>query len=282
MILRSYVERFYKNERRRWEQTQLEYAPLDKELSGDVEDGVFVRRYEARVRLSAGEFLEKLREMRDDEALFTTDSEQPGVPDTPARVYFDRHLYLPLLQEYDESKPADEKLVKYSPAGLNTGEARFVRQLRDYLRDDPAGQELLEGWEVFLLRNLARGRGVGFLIGDHATQKYFPDFILWLKNEERQHIAFIDPHGLVFAGSLDSNPKVMFRMDIRQYERTLNERASRDDVRLHSFIISQTGIDDLQNLYGPLTRGELHRRHVYLWDDGVSGILNSILAEEEA
>jgi hypothetical protein len=101
-----------------------------------------------------------------------------------------------------------------------------------------------------------------------------------LKNEERQHIAFIDPHGLVFAGSLDSNPKVMFRMDIRQYERTLNERASRDDVRLHSFIISQTDLDDLHKLYGSLPRNELHRRHVYLRDDGVNEILNRILAEE--
>ena len=44
----------------------------------------------------------------------------------------------------------------------------------------------------FLLRNLTRGKGVGFF----DSSGFYPDFILWVKGKDGQRIVFIDPHGM--------------------------------------------------------------------------------------
>jgi hypothetical protein len=245
MILRKYVERFYVRAYRRWEQDQLTYQVLDED------DGNLVGAYEARVKRSAVEFLQTLREMRDDPALYAGDD------DLPHRVHFDRHLYLPLLLE--DSSAA--QVVKYSPPGLNPGERDFVVQLREYV-GAKEGQMALEDHdcELFLLRNQARGRGVGFLVND---EQFFPDFILWLKRPERQNIVFVDPHGLVIGSNLAINPKVQFYRTIKEYERNLNHRAGRDDITLDSYIISQTSFEDLKRQTGISSHPEFNQLHVY-------------------
>jgi len=245
MILRKYVERYYTRAHRQWEQDQLVYQVLDED------DDNLIGSYEARVKRSATDFLQMLREMCDDPALYERDD------DLPARVHFDRHLYLPLLLE-DTSAA---QVVKYSPPGLNPGERGFVVQLREYVETDK-GQATLEDHdrELFLLRNQARGRGVGFLIND---EKFFPDFILWLKGPDRQDIVFIDPHGLIIGSNLDVNPKVQFYETIKEYERNLNRRAARDDIAIHSYIISQTPFPELRGQTGIAALEEFNRRHVY-------------------
>jgi hypothetical protein len=245
MILRKYVERFYVRAYRRWEQDQLTYQALDED------DENLVSAYEARVKRSAVEFLQTLREMRDDPALYEGDD------DLPDRVHFDRHLYLPLLLE--DSSAA--QVVKYSPPGLNPGERDFVVNLREYVGAEE-GRAVLEDHdcELFLLRNQARGRGVGFLVND---EQFFPDFILWLKRPERQNIVFVDPHGLVIGSNLAINPKVQFYRTIKEYERNLNHRAGRDDITLDSYIISQTSFEDLKRQTGISSHPEFNQLHVY-------------------
>jgi len=245
MILRKYVERFYTRTHRRWEQDQLVYQVLDEY------DDNLIGSYEARVKRSATDFLQTLREMCNNPALYERDD------DLPARVHFDRHLYLPLLLE-DTSAA---QVVKYSPPGLNPGERDFVIQLREYVGTEE-GQTVLEDHdrELFLLRNQARGRGVGFLIND---EKFFPDFILWLKGPDRQDIVFIDPHGLIIGSNLDVNPKVQFYETIKEYEQKLNRQAVRDDIALHSYIISQTPFPELRGQTGIAALGDFNRRHIY-------------------
>lgn len=262
MILRKYVERFYTRRQRQWEMAQLVYQPLDRD------DDNLIRFYEAHVRRSATEFLQTLKQMAaaPESALYQHDD---GLP---PRVYFDRHLYLPLLAQ----DTADDPVVTYSPPGLNKGEVRFVRSLRDYFRQGH-GDGLLTEWEVFLLRNQVRGRGVGFLVGE---DKYFPDFILWLKGSDRQHIVFIDPHGLLTAGDLHQNPKVQFYQGIKTYEQQLNERNGRDDITLHSFIISsQMGFDQLKQQVGFTMREEFHQLHTYFHNDSIGLLLQAVLAK---
>ena len=245
MILCQYVEQYYGRAQRLWEQEQLTYRPLD------ADDGNLIPAYEARVKRSAREFLQTLHAMLDDPALYT------GEDGNPPRVHFDRHLYLPLLLE----DQGEEPVVKYTPPGLNPGERDFVRRLRDYAGTD-AGQALLEAHdcELFLLRNQARGRGVGFLLND---ERFFPDFILWLKGPGRQEIAFIDPHGLIIGSNLDTNAKVQFYKTIEAYEQKLNWRAGRNDVALHSYIISQTPFPQLKRQTGAASLPEFNRLHVY-------------------
>ena len=246
MILRKYVQGYYTRARGRWEQNRLAYWTLDED------DENLISSYEARVRRSAAAFLRTLREMCQDPALYQHDN------DDPPRVHFDRHLYLPLLLE----DQGDEPVVKYSPPGLNPGERDFVKALRAYARTED-GQALLarHDRELFLLRNQSRGRGVGFLVNE---ERFFPDFILWLKGPRRQDIVFIEPHGLKISSNLDVNPKVQFFKTIKAYERELNARADRDDIALHSYIVSQTSFEELRGQTGIASREVFNRDyHVY-------------------
>jgi len=264
MILRKYVEGYYTRAKRRWERNRLVYRALDED------DENLISRYEARVRRSAAEFLQTLREMCEDPALYQDENGDPP------RVHFDRHLYLPLLLE-DER---DEPVVTYSPPGLNPGERDFVQALRAYVTAED-GQGLLarHDRELFLLRNQSRGRGVGFLVNE---ERFFPDFILWLKGADRQDVVFVDPHGLTSGGNLDVNPKVQFFKTIKAYERELNARAGRDDIALHSYIISQTPFEDLRGQTGIASRLVFNRDyHVYFHDQDryVAALLQDVLAE---
>jgi len=238
----------------------------------DENDENLIGAYEAQVKRSATEFLQTLREMRDDPALYAGDD---GLPD---RVHFDRHLYLPLLLE-DMSAA---QVVKYSPPGLNVGERHFVKSLRAYFEANE-GQALLEAHnrELFLLRNQARGRGVGFLIND---ERFFPDFILWLKGPDRQDIVFIDPHGLIQGGNLEFNSKVQFYKGIKDHERRLNDQAGRDDIALHSYIISQTPFWTLREQAGIPSIPGFNRLHIYFCeqDNYAELLLRDILTGQES
>jgi hypothetical protein len=242
---------------------QMTYQSLDRD------DANLIGAYEARVKRSATEFLQTLREMRDDPALYSDDD------GFPARVHFDRHLYLPLLRE---DQGADQ-VVKYTPPGLNEGEYHFVKKLREYV-DTGECQALLRDrdLELFLLRNQSRGRGVGFLVDN---ERFFPDFILWLKGPDRQDIVFIDPHGLITGGNLDANPKVRFCETIKEYERGLNRRAARDEVALHSYIISQTPFPQLKAQTGIDSHFEFHQRHVFFGEepDGIPLLIGDVLLD---
>ena len=265
MVLRKYVERYYTRAHRQWEQDQVTYQALS------ASDDNLIGAYQARVKRSATDFLKTLREMLEDPALYERDD---GLP---ARVHFDRHLYLPLLLE----DMSDEQVVKYAPPGLNPGECHFVKQLRAYVEAEE--DSLLEEYdrELFLLRNQARGRGVGFLIDD---EHFFPDFIMWLIGSGRQDIVFVDPHGLIIGSVLDANPKVQFYRTIKEYERRLNERAGREDIALHSYIISQTSFEDLRKQTGISSQPEFNHLHVYFREQPnyVELMIKDVLAKDNS
>jgi hypothetical protein len=117
---------------------------------------------------------------------------------------------------------------------LNEGERDFVVDLRTFCQSRPA---LLEGKEVYLLRNQSGGRGVGFF----EAGNFFPDFILWVLDGGRQHVIFVDPKGILRCEGME-DPKLRFFETIKDIERKL---AVKDAVRgaktsLHSFVVSNT------------------------------------------
>ena len=171
-------------------------------------------------------------------------------------------------------------MVKYSPPGLNEGERDFVKALRAYVTAQE-GQALLanRGLELFLLRNQSRGQGVGFLVDE---ERFFPDFILWLKGPDHQHIVFIDPHGMIIGSNLGTNSKVQLHKTIKGYEQQLNGRAGRDDISLHSFIVSQTSFTELSGRVGIATEAKFNEDyHVYFpeQDDYVALLLGDVLED---
>lgn len=145
--------------------------------------------------------------------------------------------------------------VSIHPVTLNDSEFRFVCDLDDYVRAHK-DEFVAQGRELYLLRNLSRGRGVGFA----EASNFHPDFILWLVEGKRQHVAFIEPHGLLHE-AMDSD-KVRFAKRVKTIERRLGD----PDIVLDSFILSPTPYAEL--LWRPKpSEADLEERHVLFMEN---------------
>lgn len=273
-ILRTYITAFYSSRKQQWERSTMQYEALTEQ------DDNLIRIIEARVRRSAQNFMEKLLDRLehldtdDEEVLFIGDDElYDGETGQPPRVYFEKHLYLPLVTQEND-------VAKYSPPGLNLGERTFVEHLRSFLRT-PNGGEFMNSREMYVLRNQSRGQGVGFQMEEGG--RFFPDFILWLLDGDRQHMIFVDPKGLdVGMGDVDADAKVAFCRNITTYQRELNERSGRDDIRLHAFIFAKTNFQKLREKQQIDTREEFADRHIYFLEDGSTAIHSMLSRTQQA
>src|SRR5439155_14563753 len=120
--------------------------------------------------------------------------------------------------------------------------------LRRYVTQRPA---TLASKHVFLLRNLARGRGVS-LFNAPTHESFFPDFILWVVSGRGQSIAFVDPHGLLWARSL-AHPKIAVHRELAKLEVELRRRATDHAptiCKLTSYIVSVTPYASLRKAFG--------------------------------
>jgi hypothetical protein len=273
-IVRKYIDTFYKKKQQEWEYTQLEYQSFDSDDPNIPHLEEAKPGYQLRVKEEAVDKLEKeIKALFEDEELLKKDVTSRNEGKLP-RIYLDRHIYYPLLIE-DE-----KKVIESTPVGLNEGEWKFVNHLKEYF-DKPRANDLLEGFEVYVIRNQSRGHGVGFLL---EGERFFPDFIVWLKNDEEQHICFMDPKGLQHQINVDENNKVQFSKDIKEYEKQINENSGRDDILLHSFIISQTDFKEVRKNNAYNSEVEYNELGLFFPKDDLSyidSIFREILNEDE-
>ncbi|MEM3610382.1 MAG: hypothetical protein QW076_05800, partial [Candidatus Anstonellales archaeon] len=144
------------------------------------------------------------------------------------KIDFDKSLFVPLLVQ-------SEGIDKISPPALVESEKKFVEDLRNYLQSNESNGNKLKGAEVYLLRNYPFS-GVGFQLKWSA---FYPDFIMWVKKNNKQAIVFIDPKGLIYTKGLDDE-KIQFSKEIKDIQNKLNQ-----NIILESFIISSTKYEDL-------------------------------------
>jgi hypothetical protein len=102
-------------------------------------------------------------------------------------------------------------------------------------------KSLFENKQVYLLRNISK-KGIGFF----EANNFFPDFILWLVDSNKQQVAFIDPKGLRNIAGL-TDPKIELHKTIKS---SIQPRLNDDDIELHSFIISNTPFPQLSHWRG--------------------------------
>jgi hypothetical protein len=209
-LLKKYVERFYKHAREKFEAPLRMYAPLQEN------DPNFIPEYQIAAP-SDSPFLSHLRKIKDELVAGTFTGCEFGNLNALA---WDRHLYKPLL--YLGSKD-----IEIKPVPLNEGERDFVIDLRSYYASNLA---FFADKELYLLRNLSSGKGVGFF----EAGNFYPDFILWLLIGDRQYITFIDPKGIRQLGPNDT--KILFSQTIKDIEAQLGD----PDVILDSYIVSGT------------------------------------------
>jgi Type III restriction enzyme, res subunit len=145
---------------------------------------------------------------------------------------FLHHLYKPLL--YLDEKKYPGGIIKIQPVALNPGEQQFVDDLKLFYEGNT---DFFEGRKLFLLRNTSR-KGIGYF----ETQNFYPDFILWLVEGEKQYIAFIDPKGLRQVQGFDST-KIRFHKTVKEkIEAQLNDPL----ISLSSHIVSNTSYQDVK------------------------------------
>jgi hypothetical protein len=121
---------------------------------------------------------------------------------------------------------------------------------------------------MYLLRNLSRGRGVGFF----EAGNFHPDFILWLLVDKRQHIAFVDPKGIRnLEGRTD--PKIAFHKTIKELESRLGDPL----VTLASFIVADTPYVQVKWWSDGLTKDDFEDCNVLFQKDDSETYIRKLL-----
>ena len=163
--------------------------------------------------------------------------------------------------------------VRSDPPGLNEAERRFVEDLRQYCRAERDGS--LAGKEIYLLRNLSKGKGIGFF----ERRGFFPDFILWIKAGPTQRIVFVEPHGLLHAEAYRHDDKARLHESLPGLAAAMASRTTLKNVTLDSFIVSATPYEDLRARYddGTWNRDRFGDRHILFREADTHGYVARIV-----
>ena len=231
-LLRAYIDRAYRRSKSRWESKHLETIWLSPS------DPNFFDEYAVEVRNDQKDWIEKLNELREAITSGHLESDFQINGQWMQAMCFDRHLFYPILCLKDKDangrrlfldENTNEPLVKISPVALNAGEITFVNDLRNYY--EAHKDDTLRGKELYLLRNESR-KGIGFF----ESSGFYPDFILWVNEGEKQHVIFIDPKGIRNLKGF-GDPKIQLYNQLKtEVEPSLGDK----DIVLDSYIISNT------------------------------------------
>lgn len=251
-LLKKYIERFYTSNRAKFEQKLYRYrevGPDDENFPTNDEYRILVQRDQEMLIQRLNDLAEAVREKRLEDIAFG---------EFFKGIMFGQHLYQPLLHFSDGILKSG--VVEVSPVSLNKGEQAFVTDLAEYFGRHKA---IFKDRELYLLRNLTRGRGVGFF----EAGNFYPDFVLWVVDGKRQLVSFIDPKGLMNLQGRKDDPKIEFHKTIKQIESDLGDST----VTLNSFIISTTSLGDLWGW--KMSKAEFEDCNVLFQEDGGDGYL---------
>jgi hypothetical protein len=255
LLLQKYCSRYYKHCKDEWEREYLEYHILD-----EYDTNVF-EQYHFSVEESESDIIASLNQLKDLIADGTLNDFSFGNLEA---LCFSCHLYQPLVHFRGES-------IKVVPVHLNEGERDFVVDLRQFYKENT---DFFSDKELYLLRNLTRGKGIGFF----EAGNFYPDFIMWLLVEDRQYITFVDPKGIRNLQGM-TDPKIAFYKTIKDVERRLGD----PNMVLSSFIISRTPLRDVSWWGDGMTKEEFEGCHVlFPVEDGkvhIKKMIDMILSE---
>lgn len=255
-LICNYMDNFYRVSREKYEMENLVYRKLDKQdpnLSFKSDEDGDQGTYSVSVPRSKEELISEIEKLLEEsDTLYRKETSELK------RIHFDRHIYQPLLLEQLEDG------VSVFPPGLNKGERDFVSDLKDYWSREKEAE--LAGKEVFLLRNQGRGIGIGFF----EERKFYPDFILWIKDKIKQRILFVDPHGMMHAPSYEHDHKARLHETLREMSREISKKhKGKGDVVLDSYIVSVTPYETLRTNYddGSWSKKKFEKHHIVFRDE---------------
>ena len=221
-LLKRYCEHYYNYRKREFIEPRLEL----RELTPDDDNIPQEEFYQLIVDGDEAQLIQGIEQIKKD--LEQKKNDLLTVGDLNACV-FGKHLFQPLFHVRRGGK------ITVLPVALNESEYQFVTDLKDWCDAKHADLEQ-DGVELFLLRNMSRGKGVGFF----EAGNFHPDFILWVLVGGKQFVTFIEPHGLLHEGL--ASEKIQFHKRIKEVEQRLGD----PDVILNSFILSWTPFPQLK------------------------------------
>ena len=226
MALKSYLDKFFRYQKEKWEAPYLEFAELE---ANDIN---FVDQYNIRYTPSypsdnngelIGNFIKEASNILS--ATGSLGQYERDWKNTILLFDFRNHLYAPLI-----CLKSTNLKIQISPVSLNDGEKNFVDRLEDFTNTNPG---IVQDKTLFLLRNKSKA-GIGFF----EAANFYPDYILWIDTPDKQYITFIDPKGLLHI--LPDNPKIKFFETIKDLEKRLQSTSGGKTLILNSFIMSST------------------------------------------
>ena len=247
MILKKYVKNYYFLEERQKETKKLQPVYLVKE-----DENFSYEEYRLKIEIpDEKEEREKIKEritkikeaLRDIDKLYRED-----INEIPT-IHLDQHLYTPLLVSGGEN----EDFIKSEPPKLNEGETKFVKKLREQLKEN---KEKYKDREVFLLRNLSK-KGVGFF----KNAGFYPDFIMWVKEKNKQTVVFIDPKGILIE---DEEKIKLYKYLKNEIQPEINKKHSNTNIKVDSYILSVT---DYSAIKRNKSKEEYEKDHVLFLND---------------
>jgi hypothetical protein len=251
-LLKKYCDRFYSHKKDEFEKPHMGYKKIT------LGDPNFFDEYRIAIDKSAESIIKEVKAIK--EAIEEDKLEDMEFAKMHSIVFL-QHLYRPLLHIKGNSD-----LVRVSPVALNQGEKDFVLDLKEFYC---ANKGWFGGRELYLLRNLSKGKGIGFF----EAENFHPDFILWLVEGNTQKIAFVDPKGILRLQGLD-DPKIMFHEKIKELEARLDDSA----VTMSSFIISNTPLEAVRWWTGDDdSKLEFTKRNVFFQEEDKDVYVKDIL-----
>ncbi len=242
-LLKKYIEKFYNYNKNLFNSEHIETRVLEST------DDNLMDEYE--IKMNSEENLETIETRIDQLIISINDETFSGEKQLGAHFYAfenQHHLYTPLL--YMDVSTYKQKL-KITPIALDESEKLFTDDLVKYYKSN---HEKFEDQQVFLLRNQSK-KGIGFFVD---TNNFYPDFILWIIEGDKQHIAFIDPKGIRNSKSI-TDPKIQFHKYLKE---KIQPQVEAENIILNSFIISNTRYGEV-HWKEELAPKDFHKENIY-------------------
>ena len=229
-LLRKYIAKFYSLIQKRWNEERVRLKQLDADDANFADCSIYVPRNEA------SETVPRIEHLMESGKIYEAGSTTLSAHHEVYNVYNDRHLYQPLL-----TIDAKDTAWRTAPPALLESERHFVEDLYSYVRQNR--KTSLASKHIFFLRNQSRGKGIVFC----HNEGFYPDFVLWITEDAKQRVVFIEPHSMVYDAVNEHNLKVNLfkRLRTLSYERFRGAR-----VQMDSFIISKTDFPILRRREG--------------------------------
>lgn len=267
-LLRGYIDQVYKKAKAREEQKHLKGTRITHYNIGTPEKYTVKIRNDQEGLIDHFDLLQELLENGSFNRDITFDA-------CFKALSVDIHLYKPLLflaeRDANGNRPfldeaTGEPIIQISPVPLNNGERNFVAALR--MCCERHLSDVLLGKQVYLLRNESK-KGMGFF----EANNFYPDFILWILEGEKQYLTFIDPKGIRNLKGLNDDKIQLFRY----LQTSVAAQVANPNLIMNSFIISNTPMEQVEFWAKEQFAAEEFTKNHVLFEDKDGVYLNSML-----